>query len=196
MRYTFFVGSTDYYDAHSGTAHADAFPSLQFYRDNVISQNLTGVWDDVAENTLSLSVELSDDATAQRIAYAIGRRTANDAVLVVRDRRAGDGESSFNSARQFIVSAETRTEGNRTLATLAVREFSIGDTVYTYAGIGTVTRIGSIAGFALVNGREVRWEKSHQPIDVTDLEGYSYVPDIHGAHVAYLVWADASVTAV
>lgn len=115
MLYSFFVGSTDYYDAHTGSAHADAFPSLQFYRDNVFSEKLTGVWEGTEEATLQPNVSLESDAVAQRIAYAIGRRTANDAVLIVRHAdETLDGYGMLSTAR-YRCDSVTVEEGNRTL---------------------------------------------------------------------------------
>ena len=35
---------------------------------------------------------------------------------------------------------------------------SVGDTIKTRQGEGTVTRVGSIAGFYMLGGREVRWD--------------------------------------
>lgn len=35
---------------------------------------------------------------------------------------------------------------------------SVGDTIKTWQGEGTVTRVGTIAGFYMLGGREVRWD--------------------------------------
>lgn len=115
MLYTFFVGSTDWYDAHSSTQHADAFPSLEFWRNNAVCQNVYGVWEGETENVLQVTVPLADDAAAHMIAYAIARRTGNDAVLVSRLAIKGEESLVFGSPRRYLVSEETRFSGNRTL---------------------------------------------------------------------------------
>jgi hypothetical protein len=45
------------------------------------------------------------------------------------------------------VKPESATEGIR-----------VGSQIVTYDGTGTVTRVGSIAGFYMLNGTEQRWE--------------------------------------
>lgn len=147
MRYVFFIGSTDWYDAHTGTAHADAFPSLEFYRNHVQGANLRGVWEGVEENVLHLAVDdLASDEVAQRIAYAIGRRTANDAVLVMRDATPADDTRSLASLARYRVQAIATDEGNRTI--------------------------------------------------VPGASSYRLERSVTGPYVAFLVWADASVTPV
>lgn len=115
MLYDFFIGSTDWYDAHSSTQHADAFPSLEWWRNNAVCQNVYGVWEGETENVLQVTVPLKDDAAAHMIAYAIARRTGNDAVLVSRLAIKGEESLVFGSTRRYLVSTETRFSGNRTI---------------------------------------------------------------------------------
>lgn len=39
-----------------------------------------------------------------------------------------------------------------------IRDVRIGDEITTWQGTGTVTRCGSVAGWYVVAGREIRWE--------------------------------------
>lgn len=112
--YDFFVGSTARHDAHNG--YRDAVARL-FYSANLLPrvQNVYGVWEGETENVAQYTVELADDAAAQRVAYGLAILTGNDAVLVSRLAIKGEESLVFGSTRAYRVSEETRFSGNRTI---------------------------------------------------------------------------------
>lgn len=146
--YSFYVGSAGFFDARTGSAAAYAIPRELRIAAHDARDIVTGVWDGDTEETAVYQLNLSDDARAQRIAYAMAIATGNDSILVTRDIRPGERDSAMSSIRRFIVSTERATTGNRTL----------------YPG--------------------------------NPEAGYRFVPDARGDEVAFLVNADATVSAV
>lgn len=116
MRYSFFVGSTDTHDAHESidsiVMQAALLPTVLHDAGKVF-----GVWEGQTERVAQYDVELSSDAVAQRIAYALSILTGNDCVLVIRDVEEREEHPAFNSIRRYRTFRETRYSGNRTLHT-------------------------------------------------------------------------------
>jgi hypothetical protein len=158
--YTFYVGSTSQHGAHD---EDDAWTLRAIVGQGDAPDYIWGVWDGEVEATAAYQLRLADDATAQRIAYALAILTGNDCVMVTRDLARGEGDRAMASVRPFIVSQESRVAfGNRTLYTSPYRNSGAPDFVD----------------------------------EISPGLGYRFVPDVKGDEIAYLVWADASVSAV
>ena len=114
--YSFYVGTTPTHDAHlNGARAADAFP-LEIARSVFESRIRTyGVWEGETEETAIYEARLADDATAQRIAYAIAILTGNDCVMVTRDAFKGESDRAMTSTARYRVREVMTTEGDRTL---------------------------------------------------------------------------------
>lgn len=109
--YTLAVGSTATYRAHDDEGRlGDVLTSLPIYS----SRAVTGVWDDVPEDTMLYTLELPDDATALRIATGLAMLTANACVLVSRAIQPGD-DSPMGSLRKFRVATRFTDTGDRTI---------------------------------------------------------------------------------
>lgn len=112
--YSFYVGSTDTHDAHSGY-RGDLARMLAQLADAPRVTNLWGVWDDEVERVARYDVTLADDATALRVAYALTVLTGNECVMVTRDALPVQDGFTMSSARAYRVTREIRYSGNRTL---------------------------------------------------------------------------------
>jgi|SRR6478735_5504936 len=114
-RYSFFVGSTTFYDAHTGTHAADAFPRGTRHIAHEGRVKAYGVWQGERENVAIYAADLASDEIAQRIAYAIATATGNDAVMVSRLAFDADNFATFGSPAAYRCQAETTCEGDRTI---------------------------------------------------------------------------------
>lgn len=116
MRYSFFVGSTTQHSAHD---HVDnTLLEAYLLRTHVFDAPVLtfGVWEGETEATAIYSAELSDDATAQRVAYAMAVLTGNAVVMVVRDTTDRDTYQSLNSTMRYRASIAYTCDGNRTIS--------------------------------------------------------------------------------
>lgn len=188
--YSFYVGSSVVFDAHSESGAILPTP-LQ----GVVVDRVWGVWDDSLEAVNVYQTRLSDDETALRVAYGAAIATGNDAVLVTRDAFKGEADRAMTATARYRVSTVRAEEGNRTLVGNPHDTVNVGDEITTRYGRATVTRKGSVAGWAtLFDGQEIRWETAQ--LSPADMTGYQFVPDIRGDEIAWLVSADASVSTV
>jgi len=157
MLFSFYVGTTPAHHAHTDVERVrTALPRRigDYSLFNVREE--WGVWEGEVEPVAVIRADIPNDATAQRIAYAMAAITGNAAILVSRQATPYEGDSSMASTARFRVSTEWRVTGNRTIASLAPQ---------TPGGDG-------------------------HP------QGWSFVPDVKGPDVAYLVTSDATVEPV
>lgn len=192
--YSFYVGSVDFYDAHTRTAALEAVPAAM--RDAAQDEclRLWGVWEGRTEAVTVYELRLSDDSAAQRIAYAMAVATGNESILVTRDATQADCDRAMTSTARYRVTAESVREGNRTITGRPLDRVSVGETVTLWGEEWEISRKGTQAGWAVRNGEERRWSEFDLPID--GLPGYRFEPDARGDEIAFLVWSDASVSAV
>ena len=102
--YRFYVGSTDYYDAHDMSVRRIIRELLSF----ATIVPTAGVWDGTKEATAVVSAPATDDAQAHHVAALISARTGTDCVLVARMATADD-------APTYRATLEYATTGDRTL---------------------------------------------------------------------------------
>lgn len=101
----------------------DALPLSQRSESHWQGVSLVGVWEGQSERVMRYPFTAPDDATALRYAYAMAILSGNDAVLISREYRPGEGDNSFQSVRPYIVSTIAAYAGqNRTVATDSLAE--------------------------------------------------------------------------
>ena len=111
--YSFYVGSTETYDAHCPN---DVYLWRAFPEGDLTPETRTyGVWNGDTENTSIYTAELASDEIAQRIGYAIALLTGNDCVLVIRAATREESHQAMHSTARYRVAREIRYAGNRTL---------------------------------------------------------------------------------
>ena len=115
LTHTFYVGSTLYHDAH-----ADTNSALSVLMDiaridpvHITTERISGVWDDLEEDTVRYTLTGLTDDMANMAAYTIAHITHNISVLVIRDRVESD-DAPFHNKRRYGLTREPATTGNRT----------------------------------------------------------------------------------
>lgn len=114
-RFTFYIGSSadDSTSAHGQDDIRTIMRQVALYAEGEISlKRVWGVWEDVAEATIQLDIELTYDTSAWELADRIAILLEQSCVMVVRGRQSRDRVLAYNCDQVTVDS------GNRTTTSL------------------------------------------------------------------------------